>query len=152
MCKASLNSRDINRFHLHFSHFLLTKWRSRHVLVCENVGENDFSWEMKKEQKTKSKNKKNQKATYRALSVTSCPWLRVYPLLTLHDRGLDFVFQTDHDTATELIINKDRPWCHLGWTNPEGNPPWILYFPLVQYIHIYYQRRFLTMTYELPQC
>lgn len=90
----------------------------------------------RKNKKRKAKTKKNQKATYRALSVTSCPWLRVYPLLTLHDRGLDFVFQTDHDTATELIINKDRPWCHLGWTNPEGNPPWILYFPLVPYIYI----------------
>lgn len=77
----------------------------------------------RKNKKQKAKTKKNQKATYRALSVTSCPWLRVYPLLTLHDRGLDFVFQTDHDTATELIIYKDRPWCHLGWTNPEGNPP-----------------------------
>ena len=43
------------------------------------------------------------------LSVTRRPWLRVFPPLSSHDRGLDFVFETDHDAAAELIIQDHLP-------------------------------------------
>ena len=77
------------------------------------------------------------------LSATRRPWLRVFLPLSLHDRGLDFVFEIDHDAAAELI-NQDHllvsSWVNESWRD----------FPRIFLeLCVYYKKKLFTVTAEL---